>query len=239
MLWRGKENEIKTTLFNANSVSTSVYENKSDERRLVKKYLNCSSIIFRNNDDNSEVLSYLPINTELCVYETNGDWTEVVLDDEMIGYIKSNTLSSSPIQLAQYDVPDIDTSFKTFTDYKMVTDKTSKQYEIVQNSYTDNKGMRRIKGTNDFVVALGTYYTKDVGERFLITLESGVLLYVTVGDIKSDEHTENSNRYIRENGNVVEFYIDSSVTDKDVLKNGDISCYTMFSGNIVTIEKLP
>lgn len=81
-------------------------------------------------------------------------------------------------------LPGVDTAFKTYMDYRAITDKESVQYDLQQLAYTDSQGIRRIDG--DVCVALGTGYADKCGERFEITLDSGNSFTAIVGDIKSD-----------------------------------------------------
>lgn len=138
----------------------------------------------------------------------------------------------------EYEIPSVDTSFKTYTDYRCITDKTSKQYEIRKQCYTDENGMRRLVANNDYIIALGTYYTNEVGVRFRITLDTGIKFYATVGDIKDDADTDNSNRYIPQNGNLVEFHIDANMVPEMVAILGNISYFEQFKGQVIKIEKI-
>lgn len=228
-------NEIGQTIDNEILFIEKPIYIEETETKYINKYTNKESELLMND---GSILSVIPINTLLYVEDTNSEYSAVMLDD-METKIKSTNLSLTETSLISYDIPDIDTSFKAYTDYKYITDKTSKQYQIVQDSYTDCHGIRRMNRNNDFVVALGTYYAEEVGVRFLISLDTGVELFATVGDIKANIHTEGTNRFILHNGNVVEFYIDSEVIDKGVIKHGDLSYYDQFKGNISKIEKIP
>lgn len=132
----------------------------------------------------------------------------------------------------------IDTSFKAYMDYRTITNTTSMQYQLQQEAYTDEYGFRRIG--NDYMVALGTRFAKSCGERFQITLDSGVTFTVVVGDIKQDIHTDATNTYrsvSNGKGNVVEFIIDKEVMPGAVLSLGTISSLG-FEGNVSYISRL-
>lgn len=142
------------------------------------------------------------------------------------------------------EVPDCDTSFKAYMDYTCITDDTTKQWELQQTAYTDEYGLRKI-GT-DYCVAVGSYYSGTVGERFKITLDSDNEFTVIISDLKKDEHTDSSNRYspvYDENGefysaNVLEFIVDVEQLHSMVTTLGTVSYYSEFEGNIVSIEKI-
>jgi hypothetical protein len=123
--------------------------------------------------------------------------------------------------------------FKTYMDYKKITDQSSKQWYLQQLSYTSEDGFRMF---NDcYLVAVGTYYSKEIGKKLIITLESGKKIDVIVGDIKMDKHTDKKNQYVPINGNIVEFIVDTSVMNKKVQLLGNVSCLGL-EGKIKSIE---
>lgn len=128
--------------------------------------------------------------------------------------------------------------FKTYMDYRTITNKNSNQYKLQQDCWTDSDGLRRYDDL--YVVALGTYYSSVVGDKFIIELSSGTILNVVVGDIKDDRHTDKTNRYIPLNGNIVEFIVDVNVMDELSKKMGDVSYVegVNLKGKIVGISKV-
>lgn len=144
----------------------------------------------------------------------------------------------------KYAVPTCDTSFKAYMDYRCITDDTTKQWEIQQNAWTDNDGFRRIG--NDYIVAMGTYYAEECGERFRITFESGSEITVTIGDIKQDIHTDYLNQYtpvydvngIFFSGNVLEFIVDTDVLSEMSQVLGTVGHHDYLNGNIKSIERI-
>ena len=147
-------------------------------------------------------------------------------------------------QEIQLEIPDCDTSFKAYMDYSCITDDTTMQWELQQKAYTNEYGLRKI-GT-DYCVAVGSYYSETVGERFKITLDNDNEFTVIISDLKKDEHTDSSNRYspvYDENGefysaNVLEFIVDTDQLHSMVTTLGTVSYYDEFKGNIVSIEKI-
>jgi hypothetical protein len=134
------------------------------------------------------------------------------------------------------DVPSAysaNTGFKSFMDYRTLTNRQSKQYALQQSAYTDEQGFRRYNGY--YMIALGTYYTNGVGERFRITLEGGQSFLAITGDIKSDAHTDRLHQH--RGGNIVEFIVDRRHISSTCQRMGDMS-YAGFSGRIASIEKL-
>lgn len=147
---------------------------------------------------------------------------------------ETNTYMYEEINVPNY----IDTSFKAYMDYRTLSNITSKQYEIQQQAYTDSLGFRRIG--QDYLIALGTFYSNNCGDRFLITLDSGVSFTVMIGDIKMNKHTNETNQYTpmkNGNANLVEFIVDTKKMEKNILKLGDISNLG-FKGNVFRIQKI-
>ena len=73
-----------------------------------------------------------------------------------------------------YDTPD-NCHFKSFMDYRTITDKTSKQFDMQNNeAYTDvNTGLRMV---NDrYCIAVGSFYTKTIGKKIDVVLENGTI----------------------------------------------------------------
>lgn len=135
-----------------------------------------------------------------------------------------------------FSVPDIDSDFKSYMDYRCITNTESAQYKLQQKCYTDENGLRVHDGY--YVVALGTYYSSTVGERFKITLDTGEELYCEVGDVKANCDTDETNRYVPINGNIVEFIVDTKKLPKEVRFMGTVSAIDIFEGDVESIEKL-
>lgn len=154
------------------------------------------------------------------------DYVEVV---NLIEF-KSNTLDM--------EIPNIDNSFKSYMDYRHITDKTSKQYEMKQESVTDGLGFRKYNGM--YMIAVGSYYSKECGDEFKITLDNGErkkVINCVVGDLKQDIHTNKTNQYVVKNGNMIEFIIDEDVMEPSILKSGSVSGAGL-DGKVVKIEKI-
>lgn len=132
-----------------------------------------------------------------------------------------------------HDVPD-QSSFKTFMSYRTIKNRTTKQYELQQDCTTSPEGLRTYNGY--YTVALGTGFDADVGDYVDVELSSGNTLHCVVGDIKQDCHTDKTNKQVEQNGNVVEFIVDTKKLDPDVKKTGDISNVSeQFQGDVENI----
>lgn len=135
-----------------------------------------------------------------------------------------------------FSVPDIDSDFKSYMDYRAITNTHSEQYQLQKVSSTDENGLRVHNGY--YLIALGTYYSSNVGDKFKITLDTGEELLCEVGDIKADSSTDETNRYVECNGNIVEFIVDTKKLPKEVRLMGTVSVIDGFEGSVESIEKL-
>ncbi len=177
--------------------------------------------------DNSKTYTTYTIISE---QEKNTEEKEEKLTEESL---------DKPVQAQNLFSENFDSSFKAYMDYRCITDTSSVQYQLQQQAYTDTRGFRRIG--DDYCIALGTGLTNGCGERFVIHLDSGYSFTAIVSDVKSDLHTDSTNRYVPrgdKSGNVVEFIIDSDCASSSMLSSGDAGYYDDLSGNIVSIESI-
>lgn len=128
-------------------------------------------------------------------------------------------------------------SFKTWMGYTAITSVTSPQYKLQQKCTTGDYGIRTYDGR--YCIALGTYYTKEIGQYVDVELTNGTILKCVLGDVKSDKHTDSMNRQMSQNGNVVEFIVDMSSLDSRAKSSGNISSIPGFEGDIKSITLSP
>lgn len=158
----------------------------------------------------------------------------------------NNTYYAVPLEppVELLDIPTCNTEFKTYMDYRTITDKTSAQYELQQSAWTDDDGFRRIN--DDYIVAMGTYYSETIGDRFKITFDTDNEITVTIGDIKQDIHTDYFRQYtpmydengIFFSGNVLEFVVDTKVLPDLPRRLGTVSSFKYLKGNIKSIKRI-
>ncbi len=134
-----------------------------------------------------------------------------------------------------YELPsEADGSFKSYMDYRTITNTSSIQWEMQQSAVTDEEGFR--KYNDRYMVAVGTFYASECGKEFEVTLASGITIPVIVGDIKQDVHTDKTNRYVPINGNIVEFIVDTDMLCRLSRVMGDVS-YSNLEGAVVKIAE--
>ena len=152
-------------------------------------------------------------------------------------YLAEAVTEIEMVETEIYPFPEYDTSFKAYMDYRTITDTTTSQWRLQQQAWTDDYGLRRLNA--DYMVAMGTGYADEVGDRFQITFDNGEIITVVVGDIKADIHTDSSCRYVRigsENVNVLEFIVDENKLKQNIKITGTVGTYSHLSGNITKIE---
>lgn len=137
------------------------------------------------------------------------------------------------------EVPDGDTRFKSYMDYRTLTNHRSDQWHLQEKAETDENGLRVYDGC--YMVALGSYYSTTIGDKFRITLDTGVSFDAVLGDMKADCHTDYCNQYFPMNNgqkNVVEFIVDVHELNDKARVMGDISYINGFKGNVTKIERI-
>lgn len=98
--------------------------------------------------------------------------------------------------------------------------------------------LKDFKKEKYYCVAMGSFYSKKLGDTFKITTENGSF-YIIICDFKDDDDTDSSNRYTKENGCITEFYVDNKKLSPKVKRMGSVSYASdKFKGKIKKIEKL-
>lgn len=186
-------------------------------------------IITEKNEILPEIASYI------CACKEKN---ENVIEPESESYNKE--IASDIVSL---ELPSISTKVKLFTDYRVYNLWYTPHYRLQQAAWTDEQGLRRFK--NDYIVALGSYYSTDIGDRFEITLDSGRMFTVIMGDGKWDADCDERKMYTpcidyggEPAANVLEFVVDKNILDDEVYKYGSLERLNGFEGNITKMEYL-
>ena len=130
-----------------------------------------------------------------------------------------SSIEIQPIQCVEVSIPEY-SGFKSFMSFKTFGKKTA-QYELQQLATTDANGLRKI---NDYyIIAVGSYFEAQVGQRIDLVLENGEVIKCLVGDEKADKDTDSANIFSRNNGCMSEFIVDTCLLEKTVKKHGDVS----------------
>lgn len=155
------------------------------------------------------------------------------------------SVNAQHVEYEVMGVPNINSSFKTWMDYRAVTNTNSPQYKFIHTyGWSDYEGFMRADGERDFninddyyLIALGSYYGTEIGTKYRITTDTGNVFYGVLSDQKDDRHTNSTHQYAS-NKDVVEFLVNSNLLNSEVKKWGSANVYMPLNGSIVKIEKM-
>lgn len=185
----------------------------------------------------------------LLLIPSKNDSSESKIDIESQSLLRTAVITVSPETTEQsensssgeevtntesYEVSNEASSFKSYMDYRALTDTSSTQYEMQQGAYTDDNGLRKID--EHFCVAMGTYYG-ELGDILHIETDEGATWTVILSDIKSDVHTDSTHRYTTANNCMMEFIVDTSAMDYEIKQSGTVNALG-FQGKICKVTKL-
>lgn len=186
----------------------------------------CTIVIYGNNNN---------VGTK-----TAQDNEIVVQTQKVVKTAENDEINVDIIKTNVKDIPVCSNSqTKTYMDYKMITDKTSKQWQYINAS-------GRIKIENGYLmegeyigVALGSYFG-EIGTKYIFTLDTGKQIKVVKIEEKADAHTNNGCQQ-KWDGSVIEFVIDSNAFEKSAngyVYNGNFNNVEQFKGKIIKIEEV-
>ncbi len=194
-----------------------------------------------------KAVSEISVKIENAVSEVSAEIAENIPKAD-IPIIKETTVSSNeevsnPNTTCKFAIgeevalPALSTEPKHFTDYRSYSLPNTPHYRLQQAAYTDKDGLRRFN--QDYIVALGKFYTESIGDRFQVTLDTGAEFTVILGDGKNPIDCDKDNMYapcVNYDGekcaNVLEFIVDNNVLSADVYGYGSIDYIDKFKGNI-------
>lgn len=159
--------------------------------------------------------------------------------------VTSVTVNAGYIEYTPLGVPDIDTSFKTYMDYKMIKNTSSPQYKFIDHwGWSDWDGFMRCNGEPDwgvdqdyYLVALGSYYGTTVGTKYRFTTSDGNVFYGVLADLKGNSSTNSTHQYSH-NQDVIEFLVDTDRLIRDVKVWGNANVYPGLSGSVTNVERM-
>lgn len=157
--------------------------------------------------------------------------------------LKTDLNPSSTLPLQECELPEISTNVKLFTDYRAYNLWYTPHYRLQQKAWTDEQGLRRFN--DDYIVALGSFYSVNIGDRFEVTLDTGRIFTVILGDGKADIDCDSRNMYTpcldyngEKSANMLEFIIDENVLDEEVYNYGSLDKLEGFEGDVVKMVYL-
>lgn len=162
---------------------------------------------------------------------------------EVLGEVSFTTDSTPVEQTVEMGLPAVSGACKTFAYYQAVTLRGSSAYAVLNSgtyngvkyeTYTDPEtGIRMVDDC--YCAALGSYYGREMGTKYKITLSTGKEFKIILCDQKADRHTDGNNQYAVRNQDIVEFYVERSQIPSNV--RGSYNDLDQFHGDIVKIEK--
>lgn len=196
-----------------------------------KKYPRTSTRIFESIQKRSLILGIV-IGISATMITTNQKPETVYLPGEkevmilsMVREVPLEVLNPEPIIQKTYLEPCSTTStFKSYMDYRTITNKASRQYKLQQTAYTEG-GYRKVDGRK--MIAIANF---EVGDELDIELSSGEIMETVVGDLKANTsctHPDSS---------LIEMIVDTNTMDPYVKKLGNYN--KIHNGTIVEIAKI-
>ena len=194
-------------------------------------YVDATALNIRSRASiSSKAIATLSWNSEVHYSKYNDEWFIIQYEDGY-GYINSKFITDA--QYPENYIAINNDNRKSYMSYKAITSETSKQYKMQENAMTDPNGIRIYNGR--YCVAVGTYFTEEVGTYLDVVLEDGTVLPCVVGDIKANCDTDPSNIQGKDSS-IVEFIVDMKYLNSDVKVTGDISSIERFSSDICGIS---
>lgn len=125
-------------------------------------------------------------------------------------------------------------SFKSYMDAVAIRNKRSRQYRLKASYILDpDTGIYMVD--DRYCVALGSYYTTEIGTKVDVVLDSGNIIPCILAECKSDAHTDATHRQ-NPNGSVVEFIVRTQSLSRTVRRMGDCSyAKEDWGGNVASI----
>lgn len=127
----------------------------------------------------------------------------------------------------------VHSQFKTFMDYRTITDKHSPQWQLQTQAITDANGLRVKDGR--YLIAVGSYFTNEIGKELNVYLSDGTVLPCIVGDAKANRDTINGHSTGTHN-DAIEFIVDQPRLHRPAKQHGDCSYIPGMNGAVTSIE---
>ncbi len=187
------------------------------ERSFVSGWTNDNVDMKQTPEADGPVTAVLSLNTQVTYRPYDENWDLVRYEDKE-GYVKKGCLAGH--KLAFRDLSGAVNKTKSFMPYTAITSVSSRQYRLQQIACTGTYGIRQVHGR--YCVAVGSYYTTEIGTYFDLVLENGTVIPCILADCKSDRHTDASRR-VTFDGSLAEFVVDMDALEKRILRSGDVS----------------
>lgn len=196
---------------------------------------NTDKIKVTSEVSSSALVEEEPTTTKTTVVTTIATTKNTVTETQIDTTKQQTTVKNNKNKL---NVPDLNkqNGFKSWMPYTALSTSSPNYKMLVNRGYVDDNGLWKID--EYYCVALGSYYSKELGDIFEVTLTSGSTYKIVAVDHKDDAHTDSLNMYTTSNGCLTEFIVDASNLNKNIRFAGSVGALSKFSGKFVKIEKL-
>lgn len=155
-------------------------------------------------------------------------------DNEVVA-IDETELSNGSSSVGEPVTPEYETmpicstssTFKSWMDYRKITNTSTRQWRYQQIATTDEYGFRTVDGY--YMVAMAKQYGP-VGTKYIITFSGGQTMPVIIGDLKANTTCQHPD------GSMIEMIVDSETMPSNVKRSGNYN--SMISGTITEIRKV-
>ena len=210
-------------------------QNTKENQKIKVKELVYKKMYVKGNDVNirtipninSEIVDKYSLNKEIMCCKINNDWYCFKTNNRYC-YISAKFVSKERVNYKVYSVPS-NSGFKSFMPYNVngrsIFSSTSKQRKLQNNyGYSGEYGIRQVD--NRFCVAIGSFFTTNIGTYFDLVLENNSVIPCVLADGKANCDTDASNIVTVHDGSVAEFIVDMSSLNTNARRDGDISSCT-------------
>ena len=132
-------------------------------------------------------------------------------------------------------------STKTYEDYSLITSTGSAQYKYIHEKMTVDETTGLLIDEDGFIgVAMGWQFG-EIGSRYYVVLDTGIVIPVVKVDSKSASHVPNGCS-VEGGGSMLEFVIDDELAydyfggTNGLVSNGNFNNYEYFKGKITDVE---
>ena len=189
-----------------------------------------NNLVKVNIESESDSMSYL-YELQECI---DSEFIERRFSDDEETYIPRKQIVEENIEETVVNIDTVGDLSKTYMDYERITNKSSKQWELLQTLTICDDGM--IRDNDGYIAAaLGSAFGP-IGSRYIFNLEDGKELLIIKVDQKQDSHTCENNIFGLNNWDIIEFVVDTSkmpVWNNGLVYGGNFNNVPEYSGGIV------
>lgn len=191
---------------------------------VVASTVSLTSLVGASNAQDFAQISLETIQSQESLEVVSSDQTaSAVLEKEVVA-VESIV---EKIPTVSMNVCNTTATFKSYMSYKAITLTSSPQYKLQSQAATGDYGIRMVNGR--YLIAMASTYG-EVGDELNLTLSSGKVIYVMIGDIKGNTDCTHAD------GSLIEFIVDISSMNGSVQSSGNFNI--LFKGSVTAIDKV-